>query len=278
MKTLGIVIVLIILIMIFRYYGSTHRAYKENLSRALSADDSCNDEIITEKELQDLPVVIQKYLRYVGVVGKKKINQFAIDIDGEMRLDENKDWAPITAEQKTFINQGIRLFYMTMKYKGIPINGLHHFEKGEASMVIKILDLIKVVDQRGEIMNKAETVTFFNDMCIFAPSTLIDADIIWQEIDELSIMAHYTHEGITISAQLFFNEKGQLINFVSNDRYKIENNNAYAQIKWSTPVSGYKNFNGYNLASTGEGIWHYEDRDFSYIKMNIKNVHYNISK
>ncbi|GKX31870.1 hypothetical protein SH1V18_43500 [Vallitalea longa] len=274
MKSLGIVIILIILIMVYWYYGSTHRAYKENLSRALSADNLDNNEIITEKDLQYLPVVIQKYLRYVDVVGKKKINQFAIDIDGEMRLDEDKDWAPITAEQKTFINQSIRLFYMTMKYKGIPINGLHHFEKGKASMVIKILDLIKVVDQRGEIMNKAETVTFFNDMCIFAPSTLIDANITWEEIDELSVIAHYTLEGIKISAQLFFNEKGQLINFISNDRYKIENNNNYKQIKWSTPVSGYKNFNGYNLASIGQGIWHYEDRDFSYIKLNIKNIHY----
>lgn len=274
MKLTCIVIVLIILIMTYRYYGGTHRAYKKNVSRALTASAVSNPPIIIDEDLLALPVVIQNYLRYVGVVGKKKISQIFIQIDGEMRLDKEKDWASIKANQTTFIDQNIRLFYMIMNYKGIPINGLHHFEKGEASMVVKILDLIKVADNRGEIMNKAETVTFFNDLCIFNPSALIDANITWEEIDELSVRAHYTNEGITVSAELFFNKEGQLINFISNDRYEVHSNDEYEQIKWSTPVSDYKNFNGYNLASRGEGIWHYEDGDFCYIKMNIKNVHY----
>jgi len=141
-------------------------------------------------------------------------------------------------------------------------------------MVIKILDLIKVVDIRGEAINIAETVTFFNDLCIFAPSALIDANITWEEINDLSVKAHYTNEDITITAELYFNEEGQLINFISNDRYEVQSENDYKQIKWSTPVSDYKNFNGYNLASIGEAIYHYDDGNFTYIQINIKNVHY----
>lgn len=275
MKILGVILVaLIMLIMICRYYGGTHRAYKTNVSRALTIDEVKNYEIITEEDLLDLPDVVQNYLRYVGVVGKYKISQFVLDVNGEMRLSKEKDGAPIKAQQTTFINQGTRLFYMTMKYNGIPINGFHHYEKGEASMVFKILDLIKVVDNRGEIMNKAETVTFFNDLCVFAPSALIDANITWEVIDEFLVKANYTHEGVTVLAELFFNEEGQLVNFISNDRYEIHSNDNYEQKRWSTPLSEYKNFNGYNLASKGEAIWHYKEGDFSYIKMSINNVHY----
>lgn len=274
MKLSGIVVVLIMLITIYRYYGGTRRAYETNVSRGLMVGAVSNQDIIIEEDLLGLPAVVQNYLRYVGVVGKKKISQFVIEVDGEMRLDKEKDWAPVKADQTTFINKGTRLFYMMMNYKRIPINGLHHFEKGEASMVVKLLDLIKVMDNRGEVMNKAETVTFFNDLCIFAPSALIDANITWEEVDELSVKAHYGNEGITVSAELFFNKEGQLINFISNDRCEVYSEDDYEQIRWSTPVSSYKNFNGYNLASIGEAIWHYEDGDFSYIKLNIKNVHY----
>jgi hypothetical protein len=34
-----------------------------------------------------------------------------------------------------------------------------------------------VVDISGDMMFKAETVTFFNDMCFLAPATLIDKRI-----------------------------------------------------------------------------------------------------
>jgi len=274
MKLFRVIVILVMLIIVYRYYSGTHRAYKTNVSDALKGVAVSSHQIITDEELVDLPVVVQNYLKYVGVVGKNKISQFILEVDGQMRLDKEKDWAPVKAEQTTFIQQGIRLFYMTMKYKGIPINGLHHFEKGEASMVIKILDLFKVVDARGDVLNEAETVTFFNDLCIFAPSTLIDANITWEEIDDLSVKAYFTHEGITVSAELFFNKQGQLVNFISNDRYDVKSNDDYKQIKWSTPIREYKNFNGYNLASVGEAIWHYADGDFSYFKLYVKNVQY----
>jgi len=274
MKLLSIVVVLISIIMIYRYYSGTRRFYETNVSKALSADSFSNHQIIKEEDLLKLPIIVQKYLNYVGVVGKKRVNQFVIEVDGKMRLDKEKGWSPVKADQTTFIQQGTRLFYMMMNYNGISINGLHHFEEGKASMVIKILDLIKVVDIRGEAMNIAETVTFFNDLCIFAPSALIDANITWEEIDDLSVWAHYTNEDITVSAELYFNEEGQLINFISNDRYEVKSENDYNQITWSTPVRDYKRFNGYNLASIGEAIWHYDDGDFTYIKLNIKNVYY----
>lgn len=63
--------------MTYRYYGGTHRTYKKkNVSRALTASAVSNPPIIVDEDLLGLPVVIQNYLRYVGVVGKKKSNQF----------------------------------------------------------------------------------------------------------------------------------------------------------------------------------------------------------
>ena len=40
-------------------------------------------------------------------------------------------------------------------------------------MRVKLLGAIDMVDARGEVMDRSETVTLFNDMCILAPATLL---------------------------------------------------------------------------------------------------------
>jgi len=47
---------------------------------------------------------------------------------------------------------------------------------------------------------------------------------------------------------------------------------------FSTPISDYKNFDGYNLPASGEVIWHYPDGDFVYGKFNFKSIGYNVKK
>ena len=68
---------------------------------------------------------------------------------------------------------------------------------------------------------------------------------------------------------------GQLTNFVSEDRYEVSDMKKY---RFSTPVSNYKDYNGFNLPAYGETIWHYPDGAFTYGKFNIKEVTYNQTK
>jgi hypothetical protein len=140
-------------------------------------------------------------------------------------------------------------------------------------MDIRLFGLIPIVKQSGDIMNKTETVTLFNDMCLMVPATLIDKRIQWQPIDSLTTKAVFTNRGISISAILYFNELGQLINFTSDDRTSISDMKQY---RFSTPVAAYKNINGINVMSGGEAIWHYPDGEFVYGKFNLKNIKYNL--
>lgn len=274
MNILWGLILLVILLLVIKHFVGTNRVYITNQNRIKEEAITTSNKVITVEDLETIPQLIAGYLRYVGVVGKQKVTMFEADIIGEMKLNQIKEWAPIKAKQTTSLNQSIRLFYITMRYNGLPINGLHHFEAGEASMVIKILDLIKVADNRGLAMNQAETVTYFNDLCIFAPSALIDADIVWEEIDDRSIKGTFTNKGVSVSAILSFDEEGKLINFISNDRYAIEEDGSVLQVPWSTPIEAYDDFHGYRLVSKGEAIWHYLEGDFCYIRMTVNDVVY----
>ena len=226
---------------------------------------------ITEADLQTLPQMVQRYLRYAGVVGKPRVNSMFAEMTGEMR-QKGRAYFPLVAEQHNFFDQPTRLFFMKGQMFGLTVPGYHRYHEKNATMDVRLFGLLPVVKVGGEVMLEADTVTLFNDMCLLAPATLIDKRITWQTMDDLTVRGTFTNQGVTISAMLYFNNEGQLVNFISNDRWDVS---AMKQYPFSTPVSQYRNLNGYTLPTYGEAIWHYPDGDFVYGKLEIKNVAYN---
>jgi hypothetical protein len=145
-------------------------------------------------------------------------------------------------------------------------------------MQIKVASMFQVVDARGPEMDKGETVTMFNDLCIMAPATLIDKAIQWETLDSLTVKAFFTNQGNTISATLFFDVKGALVNFISLDRYLSDDGRSYLNYPWSTPLKEYKEFGGRRIPTYGEAIWHTPEGEFSYARFELGMVEYNCSE
>jgi len=242
---------------------------QENLSIAKNADS----EIITEQDLQHLPAVVQKYLKYAGVLGKERVRNVRIEFEGEMR-SKKMDWFPFTSNQYNTFDPPTRSFFMRGDMMGTSVPGYHAYKDGNATMLVKLFALIPVADNKGELMNKAETVTVFNDMCLMAPASLIDKRVSWGSSDSTYADAIYTVNDISISAKLFFNEIGQLIDFISNDRYDLSGDSPM-NYRFSTPVKDYREFGGINVMSYGEAVWSYPDGDFAYGKFRLKSIEYN---
>jgi hypothetical protein len=185
---------------------------------------------------------------------------------------KDKDWFPFTTEQYNFFGEPTRLFFMKAKMFGLTVPGYHRYSNATATMDIRLFGIFPIIKESGEIMDKTETVTLFNDMCLMAPATLIDKRIEWKEIDDKSVDAVFTNHGITISATLSFNDQGQLVNFVSKDRTSVSDMKQYP---FSTPVSDYKPMRGFNLMTKGSAIWHYPDGEFTYGRFVLKDIKYN---
>ncbi len=162
---------------------------------------------------------------------------------------------------------------MKGKMFGISVPGYHKYMNQEASMDVKLFGLIPVVKEKSDTMFKSETVTTFSELCFYTPSLLIDKNIVWEEIDTLTAKASFTNKNTTITATLYFNSEGQLINFVSDDRYDITDMKQY---RFSIPVSDYKNIEGYNVPTYAELIWHYPDGEFVYGKLRLKSIEYDL--
>jgi hypothetical protein len=248
--------------------------FKRDVKQHFQSSINNENNLLTITDLQLLPEPVQRYLIYTGALNKPKVENMRIIFEGEMR-QKGKDWFPFTSRQINFFEQPARLFFMKARMFGVTVPGYHRFADEKASMDIRLFGLIPVSQHSGTVMNKAETVTFFNDMCLFAPAALIDKRIQWESIDNFSVMAHFTYGNISISATLYFNDTGQLIDFRSDDRTDISNMNQYT---FSTPAKDYRIINGYHLAHYGEAIWMYPEGAFVYGKFRLKSVEYNIEE
>jgi len=102
---------------------------------------------------------------------------------------------------------------------------------------------------------------------------LISENIKWREIDDNICEAIFTNKGVDITARLYFNEAGELINFTSNDRYDTSTE---SQIQFSTPAKKYTTINDHYLCHYGEATWHYPEGDFVYGKFNLIDIEYNV--
>jgi hypothetical protein len=160
----------------------------------------------------------------------------------------------------------------------MPVKGYHRLKNGNSSMDIRLFALYQVQHASGPQMAVSETVTFFNDMCCMAPAALIDNRIKWLETYDDKVKASFTQDDITVTAWLYFNQKGELIDFTSYDRYAEANDGSLQQMKWSTPLRDYKDIHNHRLPSYAETIYTYVDGDFTYATFAVTNVQYNVTK
>lgn len=251
-----------------------HSAYQKDIQIANSQQTEIEFKILNEEEIQHLPQLIQQYIRNCGFIGKPQVNHFKASFEGRIRNKEQQIWMPFTCEQHNFLKIPTRLFFMNAKMKGLPVIGYHYFKNGIAVMDIRLLSLFKVQYAEGTEMNISETVTFFNDMCFMAPAMLIDPRIKWISTKENEVYCSFTNNGITITATLIFNENGDILNFISEDRYAYFQDGSMSKLIWQTPVKEYKSMNGYRLPSHAEMIYTYPDGDFCYGEFSLQNISY----
>jgi hypothetical protein len=239
------------------------KTYEKEIIAAFNRIKSMRPGLITENDLSHLPQIVKKYLEYTRWTGKEKLFNARIVFEGRMRSKPTDNWMNFNSVQYNFFENPTRIFLMKASKMGIPATGLHIYKSKQASMVIKIASLFKVVDARGPEMNHGETLMVFNDMCCMAPATLIDKRIQYEVIDPLTIKARFT------------NEKGELLNFMSNDKYESTDGKTYRNFPWSTPIKEYKEINGLKIASFALTIFHKPDGDFCYGEFKLKEIEFN---
>ncbi len=233
--------------------------------------------VVAEADLERLPAPVARYLRRSGAVGQPRVTNFHAHFHGRIRSSATKPWMTFTGEQvNTYGPEPSRLFFMDATMVGLPVDVLHAFVGGSATMRVKACSLVTMVDASGADMDQAETVTVFNDLCILAPAALVDAPITWHILDDHHVEGVYTTGRHTVTAVLIFNDDHELIDFVSDDRLAgSTDGKTFIRQRWSTPISGYRDIGGRRVGTLGEGRWCPPDGEFAYLEFALDQIAYN---
>lgn len=232
-------------------------------------------QVVTSSDLQGLPEAVRCFMQKSGVVGEPRVHHFSARWEGRIRGGPDEPWMELTAEQVNFVGEPARFFLMDASRSGLPVAVLHVFANGEASMRVKLLSLIPMVDQRGPTMTRAETVTLLNDMALMAPAALLDSDVEWETVDDRSTRARYTVGENTVEATFVFNASCELVDFVSDDRFAATPDGEMVAQRWSTPMEAHRTFGPYHLPSAGKAVWHPPEGEYAYLEAELFDIEVN---
>ena len=269
----SLVLIVLVCFLSFLHFRNT---FKTDIKVLLHNNSPHNAELLTESDLDDLPEIVRKYIRYSGAVNKPRVVNFSVKLEGTLRQNEQSPWMSFTSTQYNGVIQPARLFFLKAIMKHLPVSGYHRCISGVAYMDIRLLSLFRVQHAEGPQLNIAEAVTMFNDMCVMAPATLIDKRISWSGIGDQSVVATFSNGGIVISANLYFNSIGELVEFISHDRYAVQPDGSMQRYPWVTPMSNYHDYHGTRLASQAHAVLKYPAGDFCYGTFKVNGVRYNI--
>jgi hypothetical protein len=257
--------------------------FQRELERTLisaSADRRRVGEVVTEVDLATVPEPVAAYLRRCGAVGQPRVWNFRAKVHGRIRAGVENPWMTFTGEQvNTYGPHPSRLFILDATMFGFPVDVLHEFVDTAASMRVRVCSLFPMANARGPEITRAETVTLFNDLCVLAPAALVDAPIVWLNADPYHAVGSFTNGVHTVTADLRFNEDGDLVDFVSDDRLRSSADaKSFVFQRWSTPVREYRNVGARRVSTFGEARWHAPEPEgtFTYIELVVDTIAYNV--
>lgn len=232
------------------------------------------ERVITENDLAPLPEPVQRYMHFTGVVGKFMSKCVKVKQTGFMRNSRKQGWLPVEAVQySTLAGQLSRTWYARMKLGPLALlSGYDSYDNGRGHMRISLLSLFPVADVIGPETDLSALIIFVNDMVMW-PTAFLSDFIHWEPVDGNSASLIVNLHNRQFTAICSFNEIGEMINFVTEDRYRTVDK-GYQRTKWSTPFRQYHLVNGFRIPSEGDAIWHLPEGEFAYIKVKIGEVKY----
>ncbi|MBK5257564.1 MAG: hypothetical protein JJE39_16180 [Vicinamibacteria bacterium] len=114
-------------------------------------------------------------------------------------------------------------------------------------------------------------------MCVFAPATLVDPRIEWRVGRAAPGLRQVTHAGIGVEAVLTFNDAGELVDFVSDDRLvgslESRSHRCAGRLRFATTGPSVRS----TVSARGEGRSHPAGGEpYDYIQFSLVDIQYNV--
>ncbi len=275
LKTVLIVIVVLMVIFIAVSFIAKY-VFKQKVEKEIEklfSKVKNEGEIVTKEDISKLPPNVKRWLEYTGIIGKEKQVSVYIKQKADMRLEKDKPWMTVEAEQ--YFTSDEPGFIWKANIKAAPlfhISARDKYDNGKGNMLIKILSLFTVADSKGKEIDQGTLLRYLAETMWF-PTAALNEYLTWEQMDYYNAQVTMTYDEITASGIFTFNDKGQVINFEA-ERYG-EFNGEIRLETWSIPVRDYEEFEGIRIPTKGDITWKLDKGDFNWFNFVVTKVEYN---
>lgn len=256
--------------------GALYRRLREEVAAA-GLSSGMRGPIVTDDDLAPLPEPAQRYLRYMGVLGRPRDWSFRVRSRGRFRRRPGEMWMPVDAWQYSSSVGIARLFVIRGRLSRlVPIVGRDTYLRGRARLRVRLVDRVTVADGRGAEYDHSELLIWLNDAVFLAPSMLLRPAVSWDLVDADSFGLTVSDGDGGASARVFVAADGAPIDFHAS-RYATLPSGAVL-LPWRTPVSDWQLVDGRPFPGPGAAFFDLPDGPFCYIELRFEpeTITYNI--
>lgn len=234
---------------------------------------------VTDADLAELPPVAQRYLRYMGVVGRPRDWSFTARFTGRFRLRPDLPWMRYQSRQYNTADPVARVSHLRIDVGGvIPMVGRDVYVDGQGVMAGKLLGRFTVADGSGLPFDVGELTTYLNDAVLLAPSMLLGPAVRMEAVDADRFEVALTDAGHTVTARVSVDAAGAPIEFESSDRYAALPEGP-TRATWRTPVGAWTLHDRRRHLWRASAVWDLDEGPFEYARLRSEpgDVRYNLT-
>jgi len=247
-------------------------AFERELARAQLPTHSAPAPTITADSLRSFPPAVQRYLTFMGVVGKPRDWSLRAHFIAHFRREPGP-WLRCEALQydSRLGARGVaRVFYMQLALgNALPVTVRDTYLHGHGRMQAKAFDLLPVAEGGGYELDVGELVTYLNDAILMAPSLLLGPETVWREASPDAFDVTLQDGSQRVSARVWIDERGAPTDFSTTDRFFDTPDGKRRRTEWRTPVRGWQGVNGRMLPLRAEAVWQLPTGPFAYADFSI---------
>ncbi len=248
-------------------------AFRARVAEAGLGSGPDDERPVTEDDLEGLDEPVQRYLRFMGVVGRPRVWSFTARFAGRFRLRPRTPWMAAEALQYDSLLPGpdgghraARIFTMRLRFaRLVSMLGHDTYLGGQGRMVGTLAGRWTVAEGSGPELDQGELSTWLNDVLLLAPSMLLRTGARWRRLGPDRFEVAVTDSEHTVRAEVTIDERGAPVDVATSDRWAALPD-GLVQARWHTPIRWWINGDGGPFPGPAPAIWDLPDGPLTYVE------------
>jgi hypothetical protein len=228
------------------------------------------------RELESLPLPVQRYFRAVLKEGQPLVAAVRVDHTGTFNMSETgEQWKPFKSTQRIITRRPGFVWDARIRLAPALTVFVHDaYVAGEGVLTAKPFGLVTVLAQPNTPeLAHGELMRFFAEGAWYPTALLPSQGVVWEAIDDIQARATLTDGPTTVKLVFQFDAQGPIRTVRSEGRYRDVDGMPVAT-PWQGRFWDYEWRDGMLIPLEGEVAWLLEDEPRPYWRGHIRRVEY----